>query len=318
MKLNLQRHREAPSRRAQRTLWLLGMFTLITATAIAGGNREQEQPQDEQGSRDEGSRIEIEDPENQLESDQPTEEREQGDDTPESTEDGSRQDGSRLLRDEDGNVLTELDRPAWAVAFHENRAVFEEEVSNTIERGYIPAGMEATEDGQFTILYSIANSGVPERWLLESYTADTINEDLSERLASGLTPLAFSVLDETFYVMFGTGGNEVSAWRIHETGLETEALQSTIASYQDDGYSIVDISIDPSTDKMWYLFVRQDNRTGGPDSSLFINAYPNGEQTVAGISSDFLDGRGIPFGLASGDEISTVMFDSTAVRQIEE
>ncbi|MEX2445197.1 MAG: hypothetical protein WD492_16455 [Alkalispirochaeta sp.] len=318
MKFDVQEHTETLARRVRRALFILGMFAVIAATAGAGGNQEQDEPAERQRSQDEGSRIEIEDPESQSETDETSQDQEQGDDSPESAEDGSPQDGSRLLRDEDGNVLTELDRPAWAVGFHENRSIFQEEVSNTIERGYIPTGMEATEEGRFTILYSIAGSAVPERWLLESYTADTINQQLSQRLVSGLTPLAFSVLDETFYVMFGTGGSEVSAWRIHETGLDTEELQSTIAGYQDDGYSIVDISIDPSTDKMWYLFVRQDNRSGGPGSSLFINGYPNGEQMVAGISQDYLDGRGIPFGLATGSEISTVLFDRSSIRTLQE
>jgi hypothetical protein len=298
---------------ALKNLLLLSLLTTaVTFGAAAGGNQEQQNDENQSETGDRGTRIEIEEPTNDGEDREPDNQAENSEQTdPQSQQ--QPQDGPRLLRDEDGDIMAELDRPAWAVAFHENRELFQQEVSDTIGRGYVPTGMEATTEGRFTILYSLAASGVPDRWLLESYTASTINEELSQRLVSGLTPLAFSVLDETYYVLFAAGGAEVSAWRIHETGLDTQHMQSTISSYQQDGYSIVDISIDPSTDKMWYLFVQQENRTGGPESSLFINAYPNGEQMVAGISSDYLDGRGVPFGLASGDDISTVLFDNTRV-----
>lgn len=301
----------------KKLLLLSFLITAIAFSATAGGNQEQQNGENETETGDRGTRIEIEEDTNGGED-------REAHNTPETSEQTDpeaqrqSQDGPRLLRDEDGNLIAELDRPAWAVAFHENRELFQEEVSNTIERGYLPAGMEATEEGRFTILYSIADSAVPERWLLESYTADTINEELSQRLLSGWSPLAFSVLEQQFFVIFGSGGNQVSDWRIHRSDLDTDELQRTISGYQSDGYAIVDISIDPSTDKMWYLFVQQQNRTGGPGSSLFINGYPNGEQMVAGISSDYLDGQGIPFGLASGDDISTVLFDNSGVRSIDE
>jgi hypothetical protein len=282
--------------RLAKALMITFMVGGITFSAVSRGNQE-EPPQPR--SDDPGSPIEF------------------GESSPSNGEDRT-EPANPLLQAPTGAIVAPLDRPAWAIAYHESRDLFQQEVSDVMESGYIPAGMEATEDGRFMILYSVAGSVVPSRWILESYTAAEINEELSARFLTGWSPLAFSVLDGRMYVLLGSGGTEIDAWRIHQTELDTAILQSTISQYQSDGYSIVDISIDPSTDQIWYLFVSQRGRSGGPDSSLFINGYPQGEAMIAGISQDYTDGRGLPFGLASGSEIALVLFDRTNVRTTEQ
>ena len=108
--------------------------------------------------------------------------------------------------------------------------------------------------------------------------------------------------------MYGTGAPEIGAWRIHESELNEEKLLKTIHDYQEDGFSLVDISIDPEDEVLWYLFVQQEGRPTTANSRLFLNAYPKGEPTIAGIATDYTAGRGMPYGIATGDAISLVLF----------
>ncbi len=270
------------------TFQLVLVLLLVSATALSAGGRQETQGSstgETSGSQDSGTRIDIEEPSE--------------DDT--DTADASPQ-------------AVAIDRPAWIMVLHDNTEVMQEEVSQTIDNGYIPTGLEVSEDGTFTVLYTVSFGAVPERWLIESYSPDEVNTELSQRLLQGWNPLGFSVLNKQLIVMYGSGGPEVKSWRIHQTALDQEALQQTVQEYQNNGFAIVDISIDPTDEELWYLFVQQEGRATA-DSQLFLNAYPAGEETVAGISSDYSRGRGVPYGLATGDAISLVLFVGNATER---
>ncbi len=270
------------------TLLLAGLIALP-----AGGRQERTPPSRQTRESGDSTRIEIQQTSNQnaptTPQQQPAEEKEPS-------------------RQQNSENTVPINRPAWLVTVHRSTQNMQQEISKTIDTGYIPVGMEVDVDGSFTVLYTIAAEMVPERWMIETYQPDEVNEELTTRLLEGWNPLGFSVLNDQIGVMYGSGASEISAWRIHETKLNEEELLATIRSYKNDGYSLVDISIDPEDEVLWYLFVQQEGRPSGRNSRLFLNAYPKGENTIAGISTDYTAGRGMPYGIAIGDAVSLVPF----------
>ena len=279
---------------------LVVVLSLVAVPVIsAGGQQEQSEEPSGDGPAGESTRIEIspEDEDSDADADAETQ-----------NEESSGDQGTGLRRTEDGDVIAPIDRPAWLLGFHPNLDSAQGEISETIENGYIPAGMEVDPSGQITVMYLASFDVIPERWILETYEPEQVNDGITERLLQGWNPLGFSVLDGTLSVMYGSGGQDVSAWRIHESELDPSQLSGTIERYQNDGFALVDLSVDPADDVVWYLFVEQEGRSGGPGSQFFINAYPIGEDTAAGITRDFTEGRGVPFAYAAGSAVALTVF----------
>ncbi len=260
------------------------MGVALATTLPAGGNRERQADPDAERTR-------IETP------------------GPESPDGANEATGTDAPPVRPGTTLEETDRPPWAIVFHPALEVLRDEINETIRNGYVPVGLEIGAGGDATALYRAVDGEIPRQWLLEDYTADSINDQLTARLLEGWSPLGFSVVDEVFFVLYGPAAIATDAWRIHESELNPEAIPTVIDAYRDESYTIVDFSIDPATDRLWYLFVRRDDGAGRSDTPLFVNAYPRGEQTAAGMSVDYMAGRGSPEGIASGDQISLVLFE---------
>lgn len=203
-----------------------------------------------------------------------------------------------------------LDEAAWILFFHEFGEAMTDEINVTLERGYVPAAVEITSDGALAVLYLYSPQTAPDVWLLEDYDDPSlINEAITTRLVNNWIPLGFSVLDGTYYVFYAHAEEQtIRGWRIHESEVDDEAITEVLALYQNQGFGLVDMSIDPLTDRMWYLFVEQPGAFAGPGARFFINAYPNGQTTAGGILSDYNAGRGFPFAFASGDVVSIVTF----------
>jgi hypothetical protein len=272
-----------------RRLVVFLMATSVLALVDAGGQQDEEDrsPADQ---RREASPIEIQ---------------------PEPMEESSEiESGTRGLSEE---RTVPLERPAWILFFHEGLDRIEEEISATIDRGYLPVALEANPDGSLTSMYVLSPPDAPLRWTLESYSAERdINSIVSTRILDGWNPLAFSVLEDTLVFLFGRTETSITDWRIHRSDLSGEAIASTLQQYQDSGYAFVDFGIDDVDDQVWYLFVKQEGRFGGPGTGFFVNAYPNGESVPAGMQEDYDRGVGIPFAFASGTAISMVVFSGSA------
>lgn len=281
----------------KRLLLLFLMGTVITVAATAGGNQESDgEPQQEE--RQEGTPIQIEEGETvQPNGDEDTDAMEDSEDT-------------REKSDQQVEIEQQLlDQPAWILFFHEDTESLQEEISVTMDRGYLPTAMEANPDGSYSIMYALSPDDTPDRWLMESYATDEeVNSQVSTRIVNGWNPLGFSIYEDALVLLYGRTETSIEDWRIHRSPLEGEEIAQTIENYQGDGYAFVDFGIDDADDQVWYLFVKHPGRAGGPEDRFFVNAYPNGESTPAGIREDYESSGGLPFAFASGTAVSVTAF----------
>lgn len=212
--------------------------------------------------------------------------------------------------DIEGLQLEILGRPAWILFYHADLNALGEELSVTIERGYIPRGMEVQPNGNVSVLYQIDQDVRPRRWFVEDFQPENLNQALSERIVAGLSPVALSVEDGVFLFLFVEKEHGIREWRMHESGIESSEIASVVTQYQRQGFSLVDISVDIAEERLWYFFTRTNEPGATTGNTYFVNAYPAGESTPGGMNLDYQAARGMPTAFAAGSAISLVVFRS--------
>jgi len=188
--------------------------------------------------------------------------------------------------------------PLWLIAEHRIGERLEREISSTIEEGYVPVGMEFTEE-HLSMLYVRTDDFDFQRWTIHEFTnLDNLEEEFSGFLLEAWVPVAISRTDEGLTTLFLEDESiELSAWQLTVGEFETQAILDTYDQWRQRGYESYGISMDDE-ERIWYLFLDID--TPAPPALMLFNGYPK-DEAAEGINADIEQG-GVPWGLIDSGE----------------
>lgn len=200
----------------------------------------------------------------------------------------------------------EREQPAWAFAEHsftdEDLRV---EISQFLQNGYVPVGMESEPDGTLRILYALNTWFEFSNWAIQEFTnLDNLNAEMTAVLQEGWLPMAMSATDDGLQVLFIETDVELDAWQIATGPLSVDSALATLESWRNDGYTPWAITLAPD-DEVWYLFLETD---AVPNRAVLFNGYENTEEAITeGINSDIGEAW-YPWGLMRGDESTFIQY----------
>jgi hypothetical protein len=238
-------------------LWLAAAALLVSvAPAFAGGRQEQQSQPRQTPPRDQGERIELGD----------------SNETNGTTDDES---------DESER------RPAWILGQHDMDEGIEEEISDTIENGYVPVGFDML-GGNVTILYLLTNDIEFTRWTIQRVDdAREMNDTVTVWLRDGWMPLDFALIPGGVSFFLVQTEHEIDSWRIEVIPATSEALERTYGQYQADGYVPYGLAADPIEELFWILFLRAEGNFDIPQ--VVFDGFLNDDVTE-GINERLVNG----------------------------
>ena len=211
----------------------------------------------------------------------------------------SQQDGEQSDR-------REREQPAWAFAEHsftdENLRV---EISQFLQNGYVPVGMESEPDGTLRVLYALNTWFEFSNWAIQEFTnLENLNAEMTTVLQEGWLPMAMSATDDGLQVLFIETDVELDAWQIATGPLSVDSALATLESWRNDGYTPWALTLTPD-DEVWYLFLETD---AVPNRAVLFNGFENSQAAITeGINSD-IEEAWYPWGLMRGDETTFVQY----------
>ena len=212
------------------------------------------------------------------------------------------------LSQEDGDQSDQREReqPAWAFAEHsftdENLRV---EISQFLQNGYVPVGMESEPDGTLRVLYALNTWFDFSNWAIQEFTnLDNLNAEMTTVLQEGWLPMAMSATDAGLQVLFIETDVQLDAWQIATGPLSVDSALATLESWRNDGYTPWALTLSPD-DEVWYLFLETD---AVPNRAVLFNGFENSQSAITeGINSD-IEEAWYPWGLMRGDETTFVQY----------
>ncbi|MFP4067004.1 MAG: hypothetical protein ACLFS5_05825 [Spirochaetaceae bacterium] len=200
----------------------------------------------------------------------------------------------------------EAELPAWAFAEHSfTDEELKKEISQFLQNGYVPVGMESEPDGTLHVLYALNTWFEFTNWAIQEFTElDKLNEEMTGVIQEGWLPMAMSATDDGLQVLFIETDFEISGWQIAVGPLSVDSALVTLESWQEDGYTPWAITLSPD-DEVWYLFLEQEDV---PNKAVLFNGYENSETAISdGINEDIGEAW-YPWGLMRGDETTFVQY----------
>lgn len=200
----------------------------------------------------------------------------------------------------------EREQPAWAFAEHsftdENLRV---EISQFLQSGYVPVGMESEPDGTLRVLYALNTWFEFSNWAIQEFTnLENLNAEMTAVLQEGWLPMAMSATDDGLQVLFIETEVELDAWQIATGPLSVDSALATLESWRNDGYTPWALTLTPD-DEVWYLFLETD---AVPNRAVLFNGFENSQAAITeGINSDIGEAW-YPWGLMRGDETTFVQY----------
>ena len=212
------------------------------------------------------------------------------------------------LSQEDGDQSDQREReqPAWAFAEHsftdENLRV---EISQFLQNGYVPVGMESEPDGTLRVLYALNTWFDFSNWAIQEFTnLDNLNAEMTTVLQEGWLPMAMSATDDGLQVLFIETDVQLDAWQIATGPLSVDSALATLESWRNDGYTPWALTLTPD-DEVWYLFLQTD---AVPNRAALFNGFENSQAAITqGINSD-IEEAWYPWGLMRGDRTTYVQY----------
>lgn len=181
-------------------------------------------------------------------------------------------------------------------------------ISETIERGFTPVGLEVTAGEAIVVLYAQADDGsTPGTWLLHEFDSiNTLEDEMNALLDNGWTPMDLSFSNGRIFALLVDVGPELSGWRIHtEVLTRTAQVEETIQRFQNDGLSLWGISFDAN--RIWYLFLRESDRE--VPRGLSIQSYRNDVNEIQTGLTNQLNVGWLPWGMfIEDDQAVTIVY----------
>ncbi len=209
-------------------------------------------------------------------------------------------------QDGDQSDRREREQPAWAFAEHSfTDESLRQEISQFLQSGYVPVGMESEPDGTVRILYALNTWFEFSNWAIQEFTnLDNLNAEMTTVLQEGWLPMAMSATDDGLQVLFIETDVELDAWQIATGPLSVDSALATLESWRNDGYTPWALTLTPD-DEVWYLFLETD---AVPNRAVLFNGFENSQAAITeGINSD-IEEAWYPWGLMRGDETTFVQY----------
>ena len=200
----------------------------------------------------------------------------------------------------------EREQPAWAFAEHSfTDESLRQEISQFLQSGYVPVGMESEPDGTLRVLYALNTWFEFSNWAIQEFTnLDNLNAEMTTVLQEGWLPMAMSATDDGLQVLFIETDVELDAWQIATGPLSVDSALATLESWRNDGYTPWALTLTPD-DEVWYLFLQTD---AVPNRAVLFNGFENSQAAITdGINSD-IEEAWYPWGLMRGDETTFVQY----------
>ncbi|NBB91468.1 MAG: hypothetical protein GVY23_09760 [Spirochaetes bacterium] len=200
----------------------------------------------------------------------------------------------------------EREQPAWAFAEHsftdEDLRV---EISQFLQNGYVPVGMESEPDGTLRVLYALNTWFEFSNWAIQEFTnLGNLNAEMTAVLQEGWLPMAMSATDDGLQVLFIETDIQLDAWQIATGPLSVDSALATLESWRNDGYTPWALTLTPD-DEVWYLFLQTD---AVPNRAALFNGFENSQAAITqGINSD-IEEAWYPWGLMRGDRTTFVQY----------
>jgi len=209
-------------------------------------------------------------------------------------------------QDGDQSDRREREQPAWAFAEHSfTDESLRQEISQFLQSGYVPVGMESEPDGTVRILYALNTWFEFSNWAIQEFTnLDNLNAEMTTVLQEGWLPMAMSATDDGLQVLFIETDVELDAWQIATGPLSVDSALATLESWRNDGYTPWALTLTPD-DEVWYLFLETD---AVPNRAVLFNGFENSQAAITdGINSD-IEEAWYPWGLMRGDETTFIQY----------
>ena len=200
----------------------------------------------------------------------------------------------------------EREQPAWAFAEHSfTDESLRQEISQFLQSGYVPVGMESEPDGTLRVLYALNTWFEFSNWAIQEFTnLDNLNAEMTTVLQEGWLPMAMSATDDGLQVLFIETDVQLDAWQIATGPLSVDSALATLESWRNDGYTPWALTLTPD-DEVWYLFLETD---AVPNRAVLFNGFENSQAAITdGINSD-IEEAWYPWGLMRGDEPTFVQY----------
>lgn len=200
----------------------------------------------------------------------------------------------------------EREQPAWAFAEHSfTNEQLRTEISQFLQNGYVPVGMESEADGTLRVLYALNTWFEFSNWAIQEFTdLENLNAEMTAVLQEGWLPMAMSATDDGLQVLFIETDVELDAWQIAVGPLSVDSALATLESWRNDGYTPWALTLSPD-DEVWYLFLQTDVV---PNRAALFNGFENAQSAITeGINSD-IQNAWYPWGLMRGDRTTYVQY----------
>lgn len=203
------------------------------------------------------------------------------------------------------DTTEQREQPAWAFAEHSfTNEQLRTEISQFLQNGYVPVGMESEPDGTLRVLYALNTWFDISNWAIQELSRDNLNAEMTAVLQEGWLPMAMSATDDGLQVLFIETDVELDAWQIAVGPLSVDSALATLESWRNRGYTPWALTLSPD-DEVWYLFLETD---AVPNRAALFNGFENAQSAITeGINAD-IQNAWYPWGLMRGDRTTYVQY----------
>jgi hypothetical protein len=129
------------------------------------------------------------------------------------------------------------------------------EVSESMESGLIPVGLEIETDGETVILMRLVEELRVAGWTITRHEEfEQLEQEFGEVLAQRFLPMDISSHGGGLSVLWIATDRTIEGWRVHATENSAEAIQGALQRFESQGFSLWGVSVDD--ERAWYLFVK--------------------------------------------------------------
>lgn len=163
----------------------------------------------------------------------------------------------RLRITPDGEVVQPDSDFAWAITRYTGSDIEDvtDQISNDLRNGnHVPVGLEADPD--LAVLMVRSDEIEFSNWMIYEFDdADELEAEFNGFLTEGWVPMDIARTRNGIAALFIESDIELSGWRLATSQANNEAIEETVSSLIDEGYSVWGQAFDG--DGMWHLGVRE-------------------------------------------------------------